>query len=107
MRRSCVGSGCDLHADETGQAGENTAGEERKRGEYVHKSTERQHQEKNKNDGKENSDSAILLFQERIGAFADRQSDLLHLIGTFVHFEHSFCQNKSKQQRYDLSLIHI
>ena len=89
-----------FHAHETGQAAEETAGEERERNPGVlHAESIRQHGEERGQDNKNNNNNLVLLFEVRHGALSHILCDFLHGRCALAFLHHLTEENPSEKQR--------
>ena len=101
-----VGLGGNLHADEAGQHGPDTAGDEGeggKFGEHLSVRGEGNDQQEHKDHQKYLGYGAVLPLEVGVGALTDRGRDLLHQVGALRKFEDVLPLDPGKDQSNDRS----
>ena len=86
-----IGPDRDVHADITGETGEQGADRETDRGSPVEGCAEN-HEYDDANEG----DRHVLAIHVRFGTFLDRRSDFLHAVGACRLGENPFCRYRAK-----------
>ena len=100
--RTGGGVGRRLHPDESGQAGEETAGQEGERHPRIlHVEPVRQHRKERGQHDKHDDDDLVLLFQVSHRTFAHILRNLFHRYGPLALLHHLTEENPREQKRHD------